>query len=85
MDSSPRPILDSKGLRPETRLVHAGISRTPFGENAVGRFSGWKGSFREVSAYSTAYPELAQGAACCWRPGRPLRHHLKKKLDRVPR
>ena len=38
MNSSPRPILDSKGLRPETRLVHAGISRTPFGENAEALF-----------------------------------------------
>jgi O-succinylhomoserine sulfhydrylase len=38
MNSAPRPILDSKGLRPETRLVHAGISRTPFGENAEALF-----------------------------------------------
>jgi O-succinylhomoserine sulfhydrylase len=38
MNSSPRPILDSKGLRPETRLVHAGISRTAFGENAEALF-----------------------------------------------
>ena len=34
MDSIPRPILDQKGLRPETRLVHAGIMRSQFGENA---------------------------------------------------
>jgi O-succinylhomoserine sulfhydrylase len=38
MNSAPRPILDSKGLCPETRLVHAGISRTPFGENAEALF-----------------------------------------------
>ncbi len=38
MNSVPRPILDIKGLRPETRLVHAGISRTPFGENAEALF-----------------------------------------------
>ena len=38
MNSAPRPILDIKGLRPETRLVHAGISRTPFGENAEALF-----------------------------------------------
>jgi O-succinylhomoserine sulfhydrylase len=38
MNSAPRPILDTKGLRPETRLVHAGISRTPFGENAEALF-----------------------------------------------
>ena len=38
MNSAPRPILDSKGLRPETRLVHACISRTPFGENAEALF-----------------------------------------------
>lgn len=30
----PRPILDLKGLRPETRLVHGGILRSQFGENA---------------------------------------------------
>jgi O-succinylhomoserine sulfhydrylase len=34
MNSIPRPILDQKGLRPETRLVHAGIMRSQFGENA---------------------------------------------------
>jgi len=38
MNSAPRPILDPKGLRPETRLVHAGIDRTPFGENAEALF-----------------------------------------------
>jgi O-succinylhomoserine sulfhydrylase len=30
----PRPILDLEGLRPETRLVHGGILRSQFGENA---------------------------------------------------
>jgi O-succinylhomoserine sulfhydrylase len=34
MYSIPRPILDPKALRPETRLVHAGIMRSQFGENA---------------------------------------------------
>ena len=34
MNSIPRPVLDPKGLRPETRLVHAGIMRSQFGENA---------------------------------------------------
>jgi O-succinylhomoserine sulfhydrylase len=34
MISIPRPILDPRGLRPETRLVHAGIMRSQFGENA---------------------------------------------------
>ncbi|HLL26658.1 MAG TPA: O-succinylhomoserine sulfhydrylase [Xanthobacteraceae bacterium] len=38
MNSIPRPVLDAKGLRPETRLVHAGISRTQFGENAEALF-----------------------------------------------
>ena len=36
--NAPRPVLDPKGLRPETRLVHAGIARTPFGENAEALF-----------------------------------------------
>jgi O-succinylhomoserine sulfhydrylase len=34
MATLPRPILDLKGLRPETRLVHGGILRSQFGENA---------------------------------------------------
>jgi O-succinylhomoserine sulfhydrylase len=34
MTALPRPVLDSKGLRPETRLVHGGIMRSQFGENA---------------------------------------------------
>ncbi len=34
MVSLPRPVLDPKGLRPETRLVHSGIMRSQFGENA---------------------------------------------------
>ncbi|HWJ99906.1 MAG TPA: O-succinylhomoserine sulfhydrylase [Xanthobacteraceae bacterium] len=34
MTTLPRPILDLKGLRPETRLVHGGILRSQFGENA---------------------------------------------------
>src|SRR3984893_12132956 len=38
MNSAPRPILDSKGLRPETRLLHAGSARTPFGENVEALF-----------------------------------------------
>lgn len=38
MNSLPRPILDTKGLRPETRLVHGGILRSQFGENAEALF-----------------------------------------------
>jgi len=38
MNIAPRPILDAKALRPETRLVHSGIDRTPFGENAEALF-----------------------------------------------
>jgi O-succinylhomoserine sulfhydrylase len=34
MTTLPRPVLDPKGLRPETRLVHGGILRSQFGENA---------------------------------------------------
>ncbi len=34
----PRPILDPNTLKPETRLVHAGILRSQFGENAEGLF-----------------------------------------------
>lgn len=34
MTALPRPVLDPKGLRPETRLVHAGILRSQFGENS---------------------------------------------------
>jgi O-succinylhomoserine sulfhydrylase len=34
MTALPRPVLDPKGLRPETRLVHSGIMRSQFGENA---------------------------------------------------
>jgi O-succinylhomoserine sulfhydrylase len=34
----PRPVLDPKTLRPETRLVHAGILRSQFGENAESLF-----------------------------------------------
>ena len=34
MTALPRPVLDPKGLRPETRLVHGGIMRSQFGENA---------------------------------------------------
>jgi hypothetical protein len=34
-----------------------------FGEIAVAQIEGWSESFREVSAYSTVYPELAWGAA----------------------
>ena len=38
MNTIPRPILDPKTLRPETRLVHAGILRSQFGENAEALF-----------------------------------------------
>jgi len=38
MNSIPRPVLDPKGLRPETRLVHAGIMRSQFGENSEALF-----------------------------------------------
>lgn len=34
MTTLPRPVLDPQGLRPETRLVHSGILRSQFGENA---------------------------------------------------
>jgi O-succinylhomoserine sulfhydrylase len=34
MSSIPRPVLDPQELRPETRLVHSGILRSQFGENA---------------------------------------------------
>jgi O-succinylhomoserine sulfhydrylase len=34
MTALPRPVLDPKSLRPETRLVHGGILRSQFGENA---------------------------------------------------
>jgi O-succinylhomoserine sulfhydrylase len=34
MTSLPRPVLDPKELRPETRLIHSGIMRSQFGENA---------------------------------------------------
>jgi len=34
MTTLPRPVLDPKELRPETRLVHSGIMRSQFGENA---------------------------------------------------
>ena len=34
MTTLPRPVPDLKGLRPETRLVHGGILRSQFGENA---------------------------------------------------
>jgi hypothetical protein len=30
-----------------------------FGETAVARIEGWEGSVAEVSAYSTAWPEIA--------------------------
>ncbi len=38
MTALPRPVLDPKGLRPETRLVHAGIQRSQFGENSEALF-----------------------------------------------
>ncbi len=34
----PRPVLDPKTLRPETRLVHAGILRSQFAENSEALF-----------------------------------------------
>jgi O-succinylhomoserine sulfhydrylase len=34
MNRIPRPVLDPEELRPETRLVHSGILRSQFGENA---------------------------------------------------
>jgi O-succinylhomoserine sulfhydrylase len=34
MTTLPRPVLDPKELRPETRLIHSGIMRSQFGENA---------------------------------------------------
>jgi O-succinylhomoserine sulfhydrylase len=34
----PRPILDPASLKPETRLVHAGILRSQFGENSEALF-----------------------------------------------
>jgi O-succinylhomoserine sulfhydrylase len=34
MHSIPRPVLDPEQLRPETRLIHSGILRSQFGENA---------------------------------------------------
>ena len=41
----------------------------PFGEFAVGQVKAGVKDFREVSAYSTVYPELAWGAdrKSCWR------------------
>lgn len=38
MNSVPRPPLDPEQLRPETRLVHSGILRSQFGENAEALF-----------------------------------------------
>jgi O-succinylhomoserine sulfhydrylase len=38
MNSIPRPPLDPEQLRPETRLVHSGILRSQFGENAEALF-----------------------------------------------
>jgi O-succinylhomoserine sulfhydrylase len=32
--STPRPVPDAASLRPETRLIHSGILRSQFGENA---------------------------------------------------
>ena len=34
----PRPVLDPKTLKPETRLVHAGILRSQFAENSEALF-----------------------------------------------
>ena len=31
---TPRPVPDAASLRPETRLIHSGIMRSQFGENA---------------------------------------------------
>jgi len=45
---------------------------------AVGQIIGrLKGNVREVSAYSTVYPELAQEAACRQSPKRSKGCHLK--------
>lgn len=38
MNSIPRPPLDPEQLHPETRLVHSGILRSQFGENAEALF-----------------------------------------------
>lgn len=38
MTSIPRPVLDGKQLRPETRLVHSGAVRSQFGENSEALF-----------------------------------------------
>ncbi len=38
MNSIPRPELDPKSLRPETRLVHAGTLRSQFGETSEALF-----------------------------------------------
>jgi O-succinylhomoserine sulfhydrylase len=38
MTSIPRPAPDSKSLRPETRLIHAGILRSQFGEHSEALF-----------------------------------------------
>jgi hypothetical protein len=47
--------------RPQARLSAPDIDQ-PFGENAVGQIIGWRRSVREVSAYSTVYPEFARRA-----------------------
>jgi O-succinylhomoserine sulfhydrylase len=38
MNSIPRPPLDPEQLRPESRLIHSGILRSQFGENAEALF-----------------------------------------------
>ena len=38
MNSIPRPPLDPEDLRPESRLIHSGILRSQFGENAEALF-----------------------------------------------
>jgi O-succinylhomoserine sulfhydrylase len=38
MNSIPRPVLEPEKLRPETRLIHSGILRSQFGENAEALF-----------------------------------------------
>ena len=38
MNTIPRPVLDPKSLRPETRLVHAGTLRSQFGETSEALF-----------------------------------------------
>src|SRR5215813_8208648 len=38
MNAVPRPVLDSKSLRPETRLVHSGTLRSQFGETSEALF-----------------------------------------------